>query len=154
VQGWTVENVCTFVQGMSQAFGDQASVYTAAMTEQEIDGEALLDLSAADLEELGVSLEHRSLLGSKMTWVDVVTLLILVWSICLAVFKAGTRLQSNSLSSWLATSASIQEVTPASYNTRVAAEKTKLRLVHVALYVDACTCVSMHFVNELHRMYA
>jgi len=46
---------------MSQAFGDQASVYTAAMTEQEIDGEALLDLSAADLEELGVSLEHRSL---------------------------------------------------------------------------------------------
>jgi len=61
VQGWTVENVCTFVQGMSQAFGDQASVYTAAMTEQEIDGEALLDLSAADLEELGVSLEHRSL---------------------------------------------------------------------------------------------
>jgi len=122
--------------------------------EQEIDGEALLDLRSADLEELGVSLEHRSLLGSKMTWVDVVTLLILVWSICLAVFKAGTRLQSNSLSSWLATSASIQEVTPASYNTRVAAEKTKLRLVHVAcMWMHACACLRI-FVNELHRMYA
>ena len=126
------------------------------MTEQEIDGEALLDLRSADLEELGVSLEHCSLLGSKRTWGGVVTLLILVWSICLAVFEAGTRLQSNFLSSWLATSASIQEVTPSSYNTLIsgAAEKTKLRLVHVALYVDACTCVSMHFVNELHRMYA
>ena len=125
------------------------------MTEQEIDGEALLDLRSADLEELGVSLEHRSLLGSKMTWVDVVTLLILVWSICLAVFKAGTRLQSNSLSSWLAASASIQEVTPASYNTLDgAAGKTKLRLVHVAcMWMHACACLRI-FVNELHRMYA
>ena len=126
------------------------------MTEQEIDGEALLDLRSADFEELGMSLEHCSLLGSKRTWGGVVTLLILVWSICLAVFKAGTRLQSNSLSSWLATSASIQEVTPSSYNTLIsgAAEKTKLRLVHVAcMWMHACACLCI-FVNELHRMYA
>ena len=48
MQGWTVEDVCTFVQGLSQTFGDQASVYVAAMKEQEIDGKALLDLSAAN----------------------------------------------------------------------------------------------------------
>ena len=60
MQGWTVGDVCTFVQGLSQEFGDQASVYAAAMKEQAIDGEALLDLGSADLEELNVSLEDRS----------------------------------------------------------------------------------------------
>ena len=60
MQGWTVEDVCTFVQGLSQTFGDQASLYAAAMKEEEIDGKALLHLSAADLEELGVSPKHRS----------------------------------------------------------------------------------------------
>ena len=58
--------MCTFVQGLSQEFGDQASVYAAAMKEQAIDGEALLDLSAAHLEELGLSLEHRSLLLARI----------------------------------------------------------------------------------------
>ena len=52
MEGWTIEDVCTFVQGLSQEFGDQASVYAAAMKEQAIDGEALLDLGSADLEEL------------------------------------------------------------------------------------------------------
>jgi len=66
VQGWTIEDACTFVQGLSQEFGDQASVYAAAMKEQEIDGKALLDLSAAHLEELGVSSEHRSLLLARI----------------------------------------------------------------------------------------
>ena len=66
MQGWTVEDVCTFVQGLSQTFGDQASVYVAAMKEQEIDGKALLDLSSADLEELGVSPEHHSLLLARI----------------------------------------------------------------------------------------
>ena len=54
--------MCTFVQGLSQEFGDYASVYAAAMKEKAIDGEALLDLSAVHLEELGLSPEHRSLL--------------------------------------------------------------------------------------------
>ena len=52
VEEWTVEDVCRFVQGLSQEFGDQASVYAAAMKEQAIDGKALLHLSAANLEEL------------------------------------------------------------------------------------------------------
>ena len=50
------------MQGLSQDFGDQASVYAAAMKEQAIDGEALLDLSAANdpiadnnLKELGLT---------------------------------------------------------------------------------------------------
>ena len=58
--------MCTFVQGLSQEFGDQASVYAAAMKEQEIDGKALLDLSAANplagnkLKELGLKpMGHR-----------------------------------------------------------------------------------------------
>ena len=61
MQGWTVGDVCTFVQGLSQEFGDQASVYAAAMKEQAIDGKALLDLSAANpiadnkLKELGLT---------------------------------------------------------------------------------------------------
>ena len=63
MEGWTIEDVYTFVQGLSQEFGDQAaSVYAAAMREEAIDGEALLHLSAENLEELGVSPEHRSLL--------------------------------------------------------------------------------------------
>ena len=66
MEGWTIEDVCTFVQGLSQEFGDQASVYAAAMKEQAIDGEALLDLSAAHLEELGLSPEHRSLLIARI----------------------------------------------------------------------------------------
>ena len=66
MEGWTIEDVCTFVQGLSQEFGDQASVYAAAMKEQAIDGEALLDLGSADLEELKVSLEHRSLLLARI----------------------------------------------------------------------------------------
>ena len=66
MQGWTVEDVCTFVQGLSQEFGDQASVYAAAMKEQAIDGEALLDLGSADLEELNVSLEDRSLMLARI----------------------------------------------------------------------------------------
>ena len=66
MQGWTVEDVCTFVQGLSPTFGDQASVYVAAMKEQEIDGKALLDLGAANplagskLKELGLkTMGHR-----------------------------------------------------------------------------------------------
>ena len=51
MEGWTIEDVCTFVQGLSQEYGDQASVYAAAMKEEEIDGEALLHLSAANLED-------------------------------------------------------------------------------------------------------
>ena len=53
------------MQGLSQEFGDQASVYAAAMKEQEIDGKALLDLSAANplafnkLKELGLRMGHR-----------------------------------------------------------------------------------------------
>ena len=58
--------MCTFVQGLSQEFGDHARVYAAAMREQAIDGEALLDLSVAHLEELGLSLEHRSLLLARI----------------------------------------------------------------------------------------
>ena len=45
-EGWTVEDVCRFVQGLSPEFGDQASAYAAAMKEQAIDGKALLHLSA------------------------------------------------------------------------------------------------------------
>ena len=58
--------MCTFVQGLSQEFGDYASVYAAAMKEKAIDGEALLDLSAANpiagnkLKELGVKMGHRT----------------------------------------------------------------------------------------------
>ena len=62
----TIEDVCTFVQGWSLEFGDQASVYAAAMKEKAIDGEALLDLSAANpiadnkLKELGLTkMGHR-----------------------------------------------------------------------------------------------
>ena len=66
MQGWTVGDVCTFVQGLSQEFGDQASVYAVAMKEQVIDGEALLDLSSADLEGLKVSLEHSSLMLARI----------------------------------------------------------------------------------------
>ena len=69
-EGWTVEDVCTFVRGLRQEFGDQASVYAAAMKEQAIDGEALLDLSVANpiadnkLKELGVKIGHRMKLKS------------------------------------------------------------------------------------------
>jgi hypothetical protein len=63
VEKWTIEDVCTFVQGLRE---DKASVYAAAMREEAIDGEALLDLSAAHLEELGVSSEHRSLLLDRI----------------------------------------------------------------------------------------
>jgi hypothetical protein len=66
VEGWTIEDVCAFVQELSLEFGDQASVYAAAMKEKAIDGEALLDLSAAHLEELGVSPEHRSLMLARV----------------------------------------------------------------------------------------
>ena len=66
MEGWTIEDVCTFVQGLSLDFGDQASAYAAAMREEAIDGEALLDLSAAHLEELGLSPEHRSLLIARI----------------------------------------------------------------------------------------
>ena len=65
-EGWTVEDVCTFVRGLRQEFGDQASVYAAAMKEHAIDGKALLDLSAAHLEELRLSPEHRSLLLARI----------------------------------------------------------------------------------------
>ena len=54
--------MCTFVQGLSQEFGDQATVYAAAMKEKAVDGKALLDLSAANdpiadnkLKELGLT---------------------------------------------------------------------------------------------------
>ena len=66
MEGWTIQDVCTFVQGLSQEYGDQASVYAAAMKEEEIDGKALLHLSAADLEELGVSPKHRSQLLARI----------------------------------------------------------------------------------------
>ena len=65
MEGWTIEDVCTFVQGLSQDFGDKASVYAAAMKEQAIDGKALLHLSAANpiagnkLKELGLKVGHR-----------------------------------------------------------------------------------------------
>ena len=39
MEEWTIEDVCTFVQGLSQEFGDHASVYAAAMKEKAIDSE-------------------------------------------------------------------------------------------------------------------
>ena len=66
MEGWAIEDVFTFVQGLSLDFGDQASAYAAVMREEAIDGEALLDLSAAHLEELGLSPEHRSLLIARI----------------------------------------------------------------------------------------
>ena len=66
MHSWSLEDVCTFVQGLSQELGDQASVYAAAMKEQAINGEALLVLSSADLEELEVSLEHSSLMLARI----------------------------------------------------------------------------------------
>ena len=66
MEKWTIEDVCTFVQGLREEFGDKASVYAAAMREEAIDGEELLHLSAAHLEELGVSSEHRSLLLDRI----------------------------------------------------------------------------------------
>ena len=66
MEGWTIEDVCTFVQGLSLDFGDQASAYAAVMGEEAIDGEALLDLSVAHLEELGLSPEHCSLLVARI----------------------------------------------------------------------------------------
>ena len=69
-EGWTVEDVCRFVQGLSPEFGDQASAYAAAMKEQAIDGKALLHLSAENpsandkLKELGVKIGHRMKLKS------------------------------------------------------------------------------------------
>ena len=36
MEGWTIEDVCTFVQGLSQEFGDHESVYAAAMKEKAI----------------------------------------------------------------------------------------------------------------------
>ena len=41
-------------------------MYAAAMRKEAIDGKALLDLSAAHLEELGLSPEHRSLLIARI----------------------------------------------------------------------------------------
>ena len=67
VKGWTVEDVCTFVQGLRQEFGDQASVYAAAMKKHKIKGGGLQRLTAAHLEELGVSSpEHRALLLARI----------------------------------------------------------------------------------------
>ena len=64
VEGWRIEDVCTFVQGLRLEFGSQASAYVAKMKAEEIDGEALLNLRAEDLasEELEVSPKHCSLL--------------------------------------------------------------------------------------------
>ena len=63
--------MCRFVQGLSQDFGDQVSVYAAAMKEQAIDGKALLHLGAANpiadnkLKELGLTkMGHRMKLKS------------------------------------------------------------------------------------------
>ena len=66
VKGWTVEDVCTFVQGLRQEFGDQASVYAAAMKGENINGEVLQSLSVECLEELEVSPEHRALLLERI----------------------------------------------------------------------------------------
>ena len=66
VKGWTVEDVCTFVQGLRQEFGDQASVYAAAMKKHKIKGGGLQRLTAAHLEELGVSSGHRELLLARI----------------------------------------------------------------------------------------
>ena len=66
MEGWTIEDVCEFVQGLSLESPDQASGYAAKMKEEEIDGKALLHLSAADLEELGVSPKHRSQLLARI----------------------------------------------------------------------------------------
>ena len=69
-EGWTVADVCRFVEGLSQEFGDQASVYAAVMKEQAIDGKTLLDLSSVNpiadnkLKELGVKIGHRVKLKS------------------------------------------------------------------------------------------
>ena len=66
MEGWTIEDVCEFVQGLSLESGDQASGYAAKMMEEEIDGKALLHLSAADLEELGVSPADLEELGARI----------------------------------------------------------------------------------------
>ena len=75
VEEWTIEDVCTFVQGLSLEFGDQASVYAAAMKEKAIDGKALLDLSAANpiadnkLKELGLTtMGRRATSMTARTW--------------------------------------------------------------------------------------
>lgn len=44
--GWTSKDVAKYVSGLTEDFGQKASVYGAAMVREDIDGQALLDLKS------------------------------------------------------------------------------------------------------------
>jgi len=46
VMGWTSKDVAKYVSGLTEDFGQKASVYGAAMVREDIDGQALLDLKS------------------------------------------------------------------------------------------------------------
>ncbi len=59
-----------FVRGMSQEFGDQASVYAAEMKAEAINGEAMLLLTEENLKELGMKMGHRKVLQRRIQWLQ------------------------------------------------------------------------------------
>ena len=58
VEQWTKEGVAEYVKGVAD-FGPRASHYADAMLREDIDGKALLALSEAHFEKLGLSMGHR-----------------------------------------------------------------------------------------------
>lgn len=67
VQTWTVDDVSAFVCGLTQDFGDKASMYAEAMRREDIRGDLLVKLTDAELREsLGLSLGHRKLFLARI----------------------------------------------------------------------------------------
>lgn len=59
MKDWTSEQVASFVRGLTEEFGEMASVYAENMKKEDVNGEVLLSLAEDHLKELGFSMGHR-----------------------------------------------------------------------------------------------
>ena len=56
---WTVQRVGELLESLRPRLGDKTDAYKAAFAKEDIDGAAMLKLTADELRELGLSLGHR-----------------------------------------------------------------------------------------------
>ena len=65
-RNWSSRDVAEYLEGLTEVFGDRTKEYSNVMMSENINGEALMELSDSNLKEMKFTMGHRKLLLSRI----------------------------------------------------------------------------------------
>ena len=69
-RNWSSRDVAEYLEGLTEVFGDRTKEYSNVMMSENINGEALMELSDSDLKEMKFTMGHRKLLLSRIALLE------------------------------------------------------------------------------------